>query len=197
MPIPSESKKNIIEDPISSLCRRGRNFILFWQTAAHSPPRHPREINYVTIHVDLECRAGPKKKRTCPVQIYPYPFSLFLFLFALSFWVCLHFLYFLSPSLPRFRSVDILPVPIVKHPRRRYAIVALWVAWEPERADSGMRPGILTCWTSIVELPTSLCPRCVVHVVIQRRDRATSFAGHNRTGGPLAFMNLSRTWTPI
>jgi hypothetical protein len=45
-------------------------------------------------------------------------------------------------------------VPIVKHPRRRYAIVALWVAWEPERAYSGMRLGILTCWTFVAELST-------------------------------------------
>lgn len=117
---------------------------------------------------------------------------LFLFLFSLLFLGPFPFFFlFLSPLLPRFRSADILPVPIVKHPRRRYAIVALWVAWEPERADSGMRPGILTCWTFVAELPTSLCPRCV-HLVIQRRDRATSLAGHNRVGGPARIHEFKR-----
>lgn len=58
--------------------------------------------------------SGPEK-RTCPIQIYSYPSSSF---FGSAF------LFFLLPLLPRFRSVDILPVPIVKHPRRRYAIVA-------------------------------------------------------------------------
>lgn len=42
--------------------------------------------------------------------------------------------------------------PIIKHtpvPDREEAL-SLWNVWEPERTDSGMQPGILTCWTSIV-----------------------------------------------
>lgn len=167
---------------------RERNFIFFWQTdtlALETSTRNKLRNN----SRGYQMSSGPKK-RTCPIFTLPL-FSFFLSSLFRSF---LFAFFFLSPLLPRFRFEDILLVPIVKHPHRRYAIVAFWVAWEPERADSGMRPGILTCWTFVVELPTSLCPRCV-HV--QRRDRATSFAKHNRAGGPLAFMNLSRTWTPI
>lgn len=150
--------KELHDDSVFHKCCHRRNFIFFRQADTHSFPRHPREINYVTIHVDIKYHwsGGENLSRPNFVPLFP-----FIFLCSLPF-PAVFFFFSLSPS--SFRSADILPVPIVKHPRRRYAIVALWVAWEPERAYSGIRLGILTCWTFVVEL-SALCPRCVYVVI--------------------------------
>lgn len=113
-----------------------------------------REINYVTIHEDIIYRWS-SEERTCPVQtsffLYPLFCSLPFFLYS-----------FLSPLLSRFRSVDILPMPIVKHLHRRHALLSL--------GNRNVRTQVCA-WVFLPVEPSSLnTRRCFVRVAYIRSD---------------------------
>lgn len=145
--------------------------------------------------MNIKYRWSPEE-RTCRVQTsLVLSFSLSLFLALFPFCV-LYFFHHHCCSVCAF-SRPTTYADRKASPSQTCAIVALWVSWEPERADSGMRLGILTCWTFVVELSTSLCPHRV-YVVIQRsRDEFRRAYSPTTARRPLAFMNLSGTWTPI